>query len=293
MDLGFEVVECRAEPHAAAPTLMAKVRITESSGVQIHAIAMKCQIRIEPQRRRYSGAEEERLFELFGEPKRWGDTLKNFLWTHVSFMVPSFRDRIDIDVPIPCSYDFEIAGAKYFQALEAEGDGVIPLVFLFNGTVFSKAGAGSPMGFSVGHVPWDKEASYRLPVSTWRKVMDLYFPNTAWLRVRHEVFNALSLFKARQGLPTWEETISLLLARAGAEDLVPANDPADRLVWPKPPPQGTPEAAQADPVSGSQAAAAGSAGSNGGGTPAHADHGAAGGGSNGGNGPGGGREELS
>src|SRR5206468_1093060 len=125
------IVECRAEPHAAVPTLMAKVRITESSGELVHAIAVKCQIRIEPHRRRYTEGEEERLFELFGEPKRWGDTLKNFLWTHVSFMVPSFRDRIDIDVPIPCSYDFEIAGAKYFQALEVEGGGVVPLVFLF------------------------------------------------------------------------------------------------------------------------------------------------------------------
>jgi uncharacterized protein DUF6084 len=254
MDLGFEILECRADPHAFAPTLVAKLRITESSGEHIHAIAMKCQIRVEPHRRRYSEGEEERLFELFGEPKRWGDTLKTFLWTHVSFMVPSFRDRIDVEVPIPCTYDFEVAASKYFQALEAEGDGVIPLVFLFNGTVFSKAGAGSPMGFSVGHIPWDKEASWRLPVSAWREVMDLYFPNTAWLRLRHETFDALSLFKARHGLPTWEETVALLLEKAGAGDLVPRDDVSQRRVWPKPPP-----------------ASSGANGSVGGGTPAHAD----------------------
>src|SRR5437867_1821930 len=216
---------------------------------------MKCQIRVEPHRRRYSKGEEERLFDLFGEPKRWGDTLKTFLWTHVSFMVPSFRDRIDVEVPIQCTYDFEVAAAKYFQALEAESNGEIPLVFLFNGTVFSKAGAGSPMGFSVGHVPWDKEASYRLPVSAWRAVMDLYFPNTAWLRLRHETFDALSLFKARYGLPTWEETVALLLEKAGEADLVPTNDPSERLIWPKPPPAGD-----------------GTNGSVGGGAPARADH---------------------
>ena len=238
MDLGFEIVECRAEPYAAAPTLMATIRVTESSGEHIHAIATKCQIRIEPHRRRYSEGEEERLVELFGEPKRWGDTLKGFLWTHVSFMVPSFRDRVEVEVPIHCTYDFEVAASKYFQALDSEGDGVIPLIFLFNGTVFSKGGAGgagSPMGFAVGHVPWDREAPYRLPVSVWRAVMDLYFPNTVWMRLRHEAFNELYLFKARHGLPTWEETVALLLEKAGEGDLVPRNDPAERNVWPKPP----------------------------------------------------------
>ena len=40
-----------------------------------------CQIMIEPQRRRYDAAEEDRLFELFGETPRWGDTLRPFLWT--------------------------------------------------------------------------------------------------------------------------------------------------------------------------------------------------------------------
>lgn len=233
MDLGFEIVECRAEPHAVAPTLMAKVRVSESSGEHIHAIAVKCQIRVEPHRRRYSEGEEERLFELFGEPKRWGDTLKGFLWSHVSFMVPSFRDRVEIEVPIQCTYDFEVAASKYFQALES---GEIPLIFLFSGTVFSKGAAGSPMGFVVGHVPWDKEAPYRLPVSAWRETMDLYFPNTAWLRLRHEAFNALYLFKARHGLPTWEEAVALLLEKAGEDDLVPRDEPAERSVWPKPPP---------------------------------------------------------
>jgi hypothetical protein len=232
--LGFEIVECRPEPYAAGPTLMARIRVTEADGEQIHAIAAKCQIRVEPHRRRYSKAEEEALLDLFGEPRRWGDTLKGFLWTHVSFMVPSFRDHVDVEVPIPCTYDFEVAASKYFTALE---EGEIPLIFLFNGTVFSKAAEGSPMGFAVGHVPWDKEAPLRLPVSVWREVMDLHFPGTAWIRLGRESFKALALFKSRHGLPTWEDTVAALLGKAEAEDLVPRNDPADRKVWPKPPPQ--------------------------------------------------------
>jgi hypothetical protein len=230
VNLGFEVVEVRAEPYAAAPTLIAKVAVTETTGEQIHAIAAKCQIRVEPHRRRYSDGEETALYELFAEPARWGDTLKNFLWTHVSFMVPSFRDRIEVEVPINVTYDFEVSATKYFQALEG---GEVPLIFLFNGTIFSKGGPTSPMGFVVSHVPWDKEAPYRMPVATWRECMDYYFPNTAWIRMRQESFQALCLFKARNGLTSWEETVAALLERAGDADLVPRNDPAERLAWPK------------------------------------------------------------
>jgi uncharacterized protein DUF6084 len=233
VNLGFEIVEVRAESYAAAPTLMARISVTESSGEHIHAIAAKCQIRVEPQRRRYSDDEEIGLYELFAEPARWGDTLKNFLWAHVSFMVPSFRDRIEVEVPINVTYDFEVSASKYFQALEG---GDVPLIFLFNGTVFSKGGPDTPMGFVVSHVPWDKEASYRMPVATWRECMDFYFPNTAWIRMRQESFQALCLFKARNGLTSWEDTVATLLERSGADDLVPRNDPADRLLWPKLPP---------------------------------------------------------
>jgi hypothetical protein len=209
--LTFEIAGARAEPYAVVPTLAFALRIGEASGQPIHSMALRCQIQIEPRRRPYSAAEEVRLLELFGEPKRWGDTQKTLLWTQASLMVPGFTASTEVTLPITCTYDFEITAAKYFQALD---EGEIPLLFLFSGTVFAKNGP----GISVQPVPWEKEAAFRLPVRTWREVMDLYFPGSAWIRLRRESFDALHRFKGRRALPTWDDAVEALLAAAGEGD---------------------------------------------------------------------------
>ena len=65
--------------------------------------------------------------------------MKPFLWTHVALSVPGFRGTTDVDLPVPCTYDFDVAGAKYLHSV---GDGEVPLMFLFSGTVFSQGSAG-------------------------------------------------------------------------------------------------------------------------------------------------------
>jgi hypothetical protein len=209
-DLGFTVLGCRAEPYAAVPTLIFRLRITEATGERIHAIALRCQIQIEPRQRHYGEPEEERLFELFGAPRRWGETLKTILWTHASMMVTGFTGSIEIDLPVSCTYDFEVTAAKYFHALDG---GEIPLLLLFNGTVFTRG----QTGFSVEPVPWEKEAPYRLPVQVWRELMDQYFPGGAWIRLRRESFDALHQFKGRRALPTWDDAVEALIREAGEE----------------------------------------------------------------------------
>ena len=47
--LAFTVVDARIEPYAVVPTLIFRLQITEGAGEQIHAIALKCQIQMEPQ----------------------------------------------------------------------------------------------------------------------------------------------------------------------------------------------------------------------------------------------------
>jgi Family of unknown function (DUF6084) len=202
--LDFEVVGAQPEPHAAVPVIMLRLRITEAAGVAVHALALRCQIRIEPQRRRYSSEEEEHLYELFGETPRWGDSLRPFLWTHVSMTLPGFSGATEVDLPIECTYDFEVTAAKYLHGLAS---GEIPLLLLFSGTVFSKGVS----GFTAEPISWNKEASYRMPVAVWRGVMDLYFPNSGWLRVQRDTLDELQAFKAARGLPTWDQAFSQLL----------------------------------------------------------------------------------
>jgi hypothetical protein len=202
--LEFKVESVRAERHAAVPTLTFVIRVEQSGGAPIHTIALRSQIRIEPSRREYSAAEELRLEELFGATPRWGDTLKPFLWTNVSYLTPAFDGSAAIELPVPCTYDLEIAAAKYFHSLD---DGEIPLLILFNGTVFARAGN----GFQVSQVPWHAEASYRMPISVWREMMDLYFPNAGWLRLRRDTLDKLMRLKTTLALASWDQVFDVLL----------------------------------------------------------------------------------
>jgi hypothetical protein len=206
-NLIFGCTEARADPYAVTPTLTFPLTITESSGASVHAIALRCQIRIEPHRRRHSATEARRLHDLFGDTSRWADTVKPIQLAIVTTTVPAFSALTEINVQMPCTYDLEVASARYLQALD---DGTIPLLFLFSGTVFLAQGN----GYAVELVPWSAEASYRMPVSVWQDVVSLHFPDSAWLRCSRETLDALSAFKSERALPTWDATLTALLAQA-------------------------------------------------------------------------------
>jgi hypothetical protein len=214
-DLDFHVAKAEIVPYAASPQLAFKVRISEAPGkeaaAQIQGVSLRCQIRLEPGRRRYSPSEQEKLLELYGEPKRWGQTVRSTLWMNVSVVVPPFVKETVIDLPVPCTYDFNIATTKYFHALE---DGEIPICLLFSGTIFY---AGDE-GLQVEQISWEKETTFRLDVQIWKQMMEVYYPNTAWLCLRRDLFDRLYRFKTGRGLPSWEQAIDLLLD--GAEEEV-------------------------------------------------------------------------
>jgi hypothetical protein len=205
--LAFQVEDARPEPHAAVPTLLFGLRITEPDGADVESIALSCQIRIEPQRRRYEPSEQELLADLYGEPTRWGQTLKPFLLTSVTTLVKRFAGSCRTDLAVPLSYDLEVASARYLHALKG---GNVPLLLLFSGTVFQPG----PAGLQAVPVPWGCEARFELPVSTWRTLMDLYFPGGGWLRLGRDALDGLARHKARQGLLGWDEVVADLLRRA-------------------------------------------------------------------------------
>jgi Family of unknown function (DUF6084) len=206
-ELVFDCTGARADKYAVVPSMFFALRISETTGQRVEAIALRCQIRIEPARRRYSDDEAERLNDLFGDTQRWADTLKPVQFINVSIMVPGFTGSTDIDLPVPLTYDMEIGATRYFAGLD---DGEVPLLLLFSGTVFCIADS----KMSVAQVPWSKEASYRLPVSVWREAIDAHFPNMAWIKLSNLTFDELLRYKAAKGLPTWEATILYLLSEA-------------------------------------------------------------------------------
>jgi len=130
--------------------------------------------------------------------------LHPLLWTNASVNVPAFDGSIVVGVPVPCTFDFNVAVTKYIYGLDA---GEIPTTLLFSGTIFYAG----PLGLQIAQIPWSSEASYRLPVQLWKEMMELYYPHTAWLCLQREVFEKLCKFRAQHGLPSWEQTLERML----------------------------------------------------------------------------------
>jgi hypothetical protein len=206
-ELVFDCLGAHADRYAVAPSMAFTLRISDTSGQRVEAIALRCQIRIEPSRRRYSAAEAERLNDLFGETQRWAETLRPLQFTNVAIMVPRFTGSIELDLPVMLSYDLEIGSTRYFAGLD---DGEVPLLLLFSGTVFGMTDG----RLQAQQVPWSKEAAYRLPISIWREAVDAHFPNSAWIKMSRQTLDELQRFKTRTALPTWDATIQALLTAA-------------------------------------------------------------------------------
>jgi hypothetical protein len=206
-ELSFQVEDAAIVPFAAAPQLTLKLRVfNRDPEERIHTVALRVQVQMEVTKRRYTPEEQENLRDLFGEPDRWGQTLRTMLWTHANVMVPGFTGSTVVDVHLPCSFDFSVASTKYFDGLT---EGEIPLCLQFSGTVFYAQADGS---LQVVPIPWDKEVRFRLPLATWKEMMDIYYPNTAWLCLRRDVFDRLHRYKIAHGIPTWEEALERMLA---------------------------------------------------------------------------------
>lgn len=208
-DLTFRVESAASVSFAAAPAISLKLAIQNLiPGEVIHTIALRAQIQIEATRRRYTETEKRQLLDLFGEPDRWNRTLHALLWTHSSLVVPSFAGSTTAELHVPCTFDFNVAATKYFQGLTG---GDIPLDLLFSGTVFYNS---DESGLQVAPIPWDKEARFQLPIEVWRTMMDEFYPNSAWLSLRRDVFLRVYEYKVLHGIPTWEAAFERLLDAA-------------------------------------------------------------------------------
>ncbi|SHN18136.1 DUF6084 family protein [Actinacidiphila paucisporea] len=202
----FACTGVRSDRYAAGPTLVFRLRITATPGTRVHAMALRCQFRIEPARRGYGAAEAAGLADLFGERSRWGSTLLPVQFAQVSLVVPGFTGETEVDLPVPCTYDMDVAATRYLRALEG---GTVPLLVLFSGTAFA-----GPGGFQVEPVPWDREASYAMPVEVWQEMVDHHFPGCGWLRLPRSTMDALLAYRSRHALPSWEATVEALLGAA-------------------------------------------------------------------------------
>jgi len=198
--LGAEPIE-----HSASPGVRFHLHLTEPEGREVYTVALSTQVMIDPARRAYDDADRERLVELFGTPERWGATTHSLQWARVESLVPSFTGQTMLAVEVPCTYDLEVASAKYFDALSG---GDVPLSFHFNGTVLYR---GEDDRLQVVLVPWSCTARWRMPVDVWRRTIAAHFPGGGWIRLQRETLEALGRRKAEQGHHTFDDTVRDLL----------------------------------------------------------------------------------
>jgi hypothetical protein len=194
-EFDFEITGVEAATRGLAPLLHFKVAIRNQPETEaIHTAMLNVQIQLQSPQRSYNAEEKEKLGELFGKPERWGQTLRNRLW-----------GLSNATLPMPCTFDLNVASAKYFHGLEA---GDVPLLFLFSGSIFYEGKNGQ---LQVQQISWNKECTYRMPLQVWKDMMEEHYPNSAWIGLQRDVFDRLYAYKRSQGFTTWEETIAGLL----------------------------------------------------------------------------------
>ncbi|MBB6348636.1 DUF6084 family protein [Nonomuraea muscovyensis] len=206
--LRMAVEGVRAAEFAAVPMLEFALRITNPDGPEVRSVTLDTQIRISAARRAYDEPSRQRLAELFGGPEAWSRNLRSLLWAQTVTQVPAFGAETVATIRVPCTYDFEVAVAKYFHGLTG---GDVPLEFLFGGTTWYLADG----RLRATRIPWDTEADFRMPVAVWKDVMDRHFPGGAWLRLGRDTFDRLHAYRIRHVLPGWDDVVGRLLKEGG------------------------------------------------------------------------------
>jgi hypothetical protein len=200
--LGAEVVE-----DAAAPTLRFRLGVSEPSGREIFTIALTAQINVEPARRAYDPATRERLVDLFGEPERWPATTHPFVLAQSQTLVPTFTGAGMFTLPVPTTFDLEIAAARYFSSLE---DDHVPLAFHFSGSILFRADDGRVQAVPV---PWSCSTTWRMPVATWRAMMQRHYPGRSWVALQEDTVERLTRYRREHGLHSFDACVERMLAR--------------------------------------------------------------------------------
>jgi len=202
----FAVLSAAHLAFAAAPTMVFSVTATEPSGAEIQSMALSVQVMIDPARRGYDEATRDRLAELFGPPASWAPSTQGLSWARVSAAVPAFEGHTIFPLELQCTYDLEVAAAKYFYAID---DGVVPLSFHFYGTVFYAAAGGR---LQMTPVPWSSSAQFGMPIAAWRAMIAEHYPGGGWIRLGADTLAALNARRAERGL-TFDHCVHELLDR--------------------------------------------------------------------------------
>ena len=172
-DLNFQVEGAEPQRFAAAPLLLFKLRVAEAvaAGAQptpIHAVALRCQVRIEPARRRYDAAGEGAAPRPLRHAGALGPDAPADALDARQRRRPAVR-RARPSSTCRC----RAASTSAWRPRSTSP----PWRAASSRSASSSAGRSSTRptdgALQVAQISWEKEASFRLPAATWRGLMDL------------------------------------------------------------------------------------------------------------------------
>ena len=210
-EVTFEVLGVAHEPFAAQPTLRFELSVFEPTDRPIYAISLTAQINFDPARRPYSNETKADLYELFGAPERWPSTTRSFLWTHATTIVHSFRGAITFGLEVPCTADLEMVASRYVSALP---DGEVPLTMHFTGRIMYE---GPNRQVQVLHLPWNTQASYKMPVSAWQNMINHHHGESGFIALHNDTLTDLKNYKRQHGLHSFDAVVLDMLKHAPAD----------------------------------------------------------------------------
>ncbi|EHR59851.1 DUF6084 family protein [Saccharomonospora cyanea] len=207
--LSWAITGVDTAPVDVVPTLRFRLRIA-CQDVRVQSLTLAVSVRVAAALRDYTAGERRRLRGVFGTPEQWSSGIGDLVWARPVLHVAGFTGHTEVDVPVPCGQDVELASVSYLSALS---DGDVPLRFQFSGTLFH----GQPGQLAATRLPWDSEADYQLPVACWHRLREAYFGRHRWLRVEEPVYERLHDYRVRHAYRSPQEAIESLLKLSGSE----------------------------------------------------------------------------
>lgn len=211
-ELSWAITGVDAAPVDAVPTLRFRLRVgCEEAGraAVVRSLTLAVSVRIAAALRDYSEGERRRLRGVFGTPAQWASGIGDLVWARPVVHVPGFTGHTEVDVPVACGQDVELASVSYLSAL---ADGDVPLRFQFSGTLFHERDG----RLAAARLPWDSETTYRLPAACWQRLREAYFGRHRWLRVDETVYERLHDYRVRHAYGSPQEAIESLLKLSGS-----------------------------------------------------------------------------
>lgn len=170
-DFSFSIERAHVVGADAQRAIALRVRIVVAPPeTHVYSLSLHYGVQIDAMRRHYAADEQQRLISLFGPVGCWYGTLHSLPWLTGTAQVPAFIGESLIELLLPCRGEVSFAVKRYLEALSF---GEALLVASFSGAGFV---ASDSLPMQMSRIPWDRQATFRLPLRVWHEATERNAP---------------------------------------------------------------------------------------------------------------------